>query len=320
MKPHPRHRSFLRLGISCSVALAIVVVALYWSQPIKDWVQLRSYTPPAEITTLADQTTMTNQARRLFYLNRPAILDRTEFNKQCPSAAEKTIILGCYHSVQRGIYLFAVTDSQLYGVEQVTAAHEMLHAAYDRLSKGQKQSVDAMLMDYYNNDLHDDRIRGVLQAYKKSEPNDVVNEMHSIFGTEVAQLPHDLSTYYGQYFTDRSAVVAFADTYRQAFTDRERKIAIYDVQLAALEQDITRNEARLNEQAGVLRADRASVEVSGSQSRVDAYNQRVADYNTLLQHTNSLVDQYNAIVADRNAIALEEKRLQQSLNSNIAPE
>lgn len=314
-----RHPLF-RLIVSCGVILIAIWVASYWGQPFRDWLQLRTYTPPAAITALADETTMTAKARHLFYLNQPAVLDRTDFSQKCPSATEKTIVLGCYHSNQRGIYIFSVTDKELHGVEQVTAAHEMLHAAYDRLSSAQKQSVNAMLLDYYNHDLHDDRIRSVLQAYKKSEPNDLVNEMHSIFGTEVMDLPHDLSVYYEQYFTNRTAVVTFADTYRQAFTDREHKIAAYDVQLAALKQDIARNQTLLTQQAQSLRDDRASVEASRDQATIDAYNQRVAEYNNLLQQTNDLVDRYNAIVTDRNAIALEEKQLQQSLNSNITPE
>lgn len=314
-----RH-TFLRLVVSCGIVLAAIVVALYWGQPLRDWLQLRSYTPPTAISRLAEETTMTTKARQLFYLNKPAVLDRTDFNQRCPSATEKTIVLGCYHGVQKGIYIFSVTDKQLHGVEQVTAAHEMLHAAYDRLSGAQKRSVNAMLLDYYDNDLRDERIKAVLQAYKKSEPNDLVNEMHSIFGTEIMDLPHDLSVYYEQYFSNRSTVVTFANTYRQAFTNREQKIAAYDAQLAALKEEIAQNETQLTEQAQALRDDRASVEASNSYAAINAYNQRVADYNALLQRTNDLIDRYNTIVSDRNAIALEEKQLQQSLNSNIAPE
>lgn len=319
MEPSKRH-SFLRVLLSLGVFIAVVAAAYRWEQPLKEWVQLRSYAPPSAIVALADETTMTDQARRLFYLNKPAVLDRADFNQNCPSATEKTIVLGCYHGVQHGIYIFSVTDKQLHGVEQVTAAHEMLHAAYDHLSGHQREKVNAMLLDYYNHHLQDTRIRSVLQAYKKSEPNDLVNEMHSIFGTEVMDLPSDLSAYYQQYFKDRSAVVTFANTYRQAFTDRENKIATYDVQLSALERQITHNEALLKQQSQALQNDRASVQSSTDQTVVDAYSQRVADYNALLSQTNDLVDRYNTIAATRNAIALQEKQLQQSLNSNITPE
>ena len=34
--------------------------------------------------------------------------------------SEKTIILGCYHSDQEGIFVYNVTDPRLSGVEQVT--------------------------------------------------------------------------------------------------------------------------------------------------------------------------------------------------------
>ena len=140
-------------------------------------------------------------------------------------------MLGCYHSGQSGIFVLDVTDSRLDGVEQVTAAHEMLHAAYDRLSRSERSKVDAMLEDYYKNDLKDQRIVETINAYKKSEPKDVVNEMHSIFATEIASLPAPLEKYYQRYFTDRGQIVANAERYKSEFTSRQEAIVGYDAQL-----------------------------------------------------------------------------------------
>ena len=67
-------------------------------------------------------------------------------------------MLGCYHSNQDGIFLYNVQDARLAGVQQVTAAHEMLHAAYDRLSTKDKNYVDGLLMDYLQERPQDQRI------------------------------------------------------------------------------------------------------------------------------------------------------------------
>src|SRR5882757_9682250 len=127
------------------LVLAVWVVLLgalaYNRQGILDTWKLRNYTIPATGSTLATNDTMTQQARHIFYVNTPQITDKQPFADNCPSGTEQSVVLGCYHGNQNGIFVLQVADSRLDGVEQVTAAHELLHAAYDRLSSRQKQSV-----------------------------------------------------------------------------------------------------------------------------------------------------------------------------------
>lgn len=307
-----------RLLIVLGIPVLFAVAIISFGPAAREWYVLRNYKPPAEVKSLADQTKMTEKARRLFYLNKPEVQDRSQFNASCEGAGgEQTIVLGCYHSPQQGIYVFEVSEPELQGIEQVTAAHEMLHAAYDKLGSTDRKRVDALLSDYYRTQLKDDRIKQVIDLYRKKTPEELPNEMHSIFGTEISELPGELEDYYRQYFTDRSVVVAYAQKYQSAFTSRQDRIAAYDAQLASLASQIDSNEAVLDQQASALRADRNSVEQSQSQEQVDNYNQRVASYNALLTQTNSLVEQYNQLVNERNEIALEQKQLQQSINSSI---
>ena len=307
-----------RLLITLAVPALFVVALTSFGPALQEWYTLRNYTPPTEVKSLADQTTMTDQARRLFYLNQPKVLDRSQFNASCEGAGgEQTIVLGCYHSPQQGIFVFHVSEAELRGIEQVTAAHEMLHAAYDKLSTKERERIDTLLMNYYRTQLTDERIKDVIALYKKNTPDALPNEMHSIFGTEIKDLPTELEEHYRQYFADRSAVVAYAEHYQAAFSSRQDKIAAYDAQLTSLSDQINSNQASLDQQASALRSDRAAVERSRDQEQVDSYNQRVAAYNALLSQTNSLVDQYNQLVKQRNKIALEQKQLQQSINSNI---
>lgn len=308
------------------IVLALLAVSVTHVRAISDYVRLYNYHPDVVVEQLADQTTMTPEARRLFYINHPAIDDRNSFNTECNEQGEQTIVLGCYHSVDRGIFVFHVTDARLNGVEQVTAAHEMLHAAYDRLSTSERKKIDSELQNFYDTQVHDQRIRDTMAAYQKSEPNDVQNEMHSIFATEIGTLTPDLEAYYKQYFTNREAVVQYADSYQQEFTSRQDQVKNYDAQLAGLKTQIDQNTASLKSQETDINTMQRQMESDKSHGNTEAYNAQVAtynakvnQYNNLIHETQGEISQYNQIVATRNSLALEVRELTQSINSSLSP-
>jgi hypothetical protein len=292
-------------------------------QSIADWFRLYGYQPTAEVADLVDAGSFNERAIHLFYINRPEIVAKKDFGKQCSSKQEQTIVLGCYKSVQSGIYVLKITDdARLDGVMEVTAAHEMLHAAYDRLSADERQQVDGWLNDYYRNQLDDERIKQTIESYKKSEPDALENEMHSIFGTEVSDLPPPLEGYYRRYFNDRSQVVRLAETYQAEFTSRKQLVARYDQQLVTLKQLIDQQEDNLRKQLTSLEQESARLQ-SLRRSNVDAYNAGVGPYNTSIQRYNQLVEalkaqisQYNALVKKRNAVALEQVQLTKELSGD----
>ncbi|HUY84913.1 MAG TPA: hypothetical protein VMU97_00140 [Candidatus Dormibacteraeota bacterium] len=323
-KVSSHHHSRLGNLVILVIWLAILGLAANNRQNIIDWWKLRNYQAPATVSQLAAQDTMTAYGRKIFYVNHAAILNKTAFPKQCPNnGGEQTIVLGCYHGDQAGIFLLGVNDPRLNGVEQVTAAHEMLHGAYDRLSSSEKAKVDAMLLDYYNNDLRDQRLRNTIAAYRKTEPHDVVNEMHSIFGTEVAKLPSGLEQYYKRYFTNRAQMAAYAAQYQGEFTSRQAAVTQDDAQLAALKQQIDSLEADLQVKQSTISSKQSSLNELKASGNTDAYNAGVPGYNTLVNDYNAeveqvrgLIGQYNTLVAARNAIATQENQLSKELITN----
>jgi uncharacterized protein YukE len=307
--------------------IAFPFVVYFKAQALTDWWQLRGYDPPAAVSQLASQDTMTGYARHVFYVNHPDLeKDSNQFRKNC-NENEQTIVLGCYRSDQRGIFLYDVQDARLAGVEQVTSAHEMLHAAYDRLSHSDKTAIDAELMDYYNNGLKDQRIKDTIDAYRKTEPNDLVNEMHSIFGTEVSSLPTSLESYYQKYFTDRQAVVSFAQAYEGEFTSRQDQIKADDLQLEQMKSQISAQEDSLNSQLSKINSDRQRLDSLRSSGQISAYNAGVAPFNAEVRSYNngvqSLRDQikdYNQLVEERNSIAQELTSLDKALDTRLVPQ
>lgn len=301
--------------------------ALLWLRRdvVLDWVHTRNYAPPRAVVTLADETTMTAYGRRLFYVNYPVIQDKDLFNASCPDASHEVAVLGCYNGNRNGIYLYHVTDARLDGITQVTAAHEMLHQAFDRLSPSEKTRVSALLKDYYEHALTDTNIKEKIASYKKLEPNDLVNEMHSVFGTEVADLPPALETYYKQYFTDRSKVVAFRNHYVAAFSEREHQITAYDAQRDALKKQINQAQADLDAQEKSLRTQRdqmnaylAADDVDHYNALVPGFNAQVASYKAKVAETNNLINEYNAITDKRNALTAQEQELLKAQDSHAS--
>ena len=287
------------------------------ARDILDWWRLRDYTPSQEISLLAEAGGMNETGKKYFYVHDPVLLDKSSFRNNC-TVGEETIVLGCYITNQR-IYLYNVDDERLEGVEEVTAAHEMLHAAYDRLSPSEKERINSLLEDAYGR-ITDQRLRKNIASYESRDPSVVLNELHSILGTEVRSLPKDLESYYGEFFEDRSKVINLAEAYSTEFAAREDKIKEFDSRLSSLNGEIVRFQIELKEQNSSLQSERTELNSlkgdAGSYNRaVTIYNNHVTSYNAIVEKVKTLVDTYNGIVEERNLIAVEERELVQAIDT-----
>jgi hypothetical protein len=324
---HPKHQYPKRRIASLLFFVAILAaLGLGWlfRQDISDWYRLRNYDPSAEVVALADQDTMTAEARRIFYTTHPSITGEDDFNANCRQggASEYSIVLGCYVSsggLNGNMFLYDIDDERLNGVMQVTAAHEMLHAAYERLGTKERERVDAMLMETYRA-LPGGRIKDTIAQYEKADPAAVPSELHSILGTELAVLLPALEDYYRQYFTNRQAVVGYSEQYEGEFTRRQDQVAQYDAQLVALkasieadQQEIDSRRADLDQQQQELESQQA--DPAAFNALVSDYNQQVAAYNALVQQTRADIEEYNRLVEVRNDLALEVKELTEAIDS-----
>jgi hypothetical protein len=292
-------------------------------QDFIDWWRLRTYKPSDQIVQLADATTMVGRGRDMFYVSEPRVERRSSFNQDCDTANEQGAVLGCY--TYQNIYLFDVSDPRLPGVKEVTAAHEMLHAAYERLDDTTKNRIDSLLQAELSKLTGDADLQNVIALYQKSEPGELLNEMHSILGTEYGNLSPELEQYYTQYFTDRSKVVALAQGYKSVFTASKTQIAAYQRQLDSIKKQIDSNTSQLeqmNQQitSGSAQLDdlRRSDPVAYNQ-RVPGFNAQVNAYNSLARSTQALVNQYNSIVVQLNNEAALQTDLNHSLDSRYQP-
>jgi hypothetical protein len=303
--------------------VAFVVVGSYllftYRLDIYDQLRLLSYDPPQEIEAIANTTTMQGRGRDLFYASNPKVEDRDLFNTSCADTGEQSVVLGCYR--QQSIYIYNVTDVRLNGVKEVTAAHEMLHAAYERLSSGERTRINSLLTVELAK-IKDERLGDLIRLYNEAEPGQLLNEMHSILGTEYSGLSSELETYYKQYFADRSKVVALASGYSQVFTESQKHIELYDSQLSQLKAQIDSNSESLDGQKASLDTQFAQLTTlrnsnpAAYNAAVPGYNANVNAYNSLANTTRDLVDEYNRLVGVRNQEVAVQNDLYHSLDSN----
>lgn len=307
------------------VTLTFAVVAAWLvinRQAVVDWWRLSQYQPSAAVKQLADNDTMIGRGRDLFYISDPQIQQGAVFNKSCKDEGEKTIVLGCYKLQQ--IYLYDVTDARFNGVKEVTAAHEMLHAAYERLGSADRAQVDGMLKPIIEG-MKDQRILDLIKLYNEKEPGQLYNEMHSILGTEYRTLTPELEVYYKQYFSDRSKIVSYAETYQGPFTESQNKIDEYTGQLAAMKLQIDQNNESLKAQQAELQAESHELnrlrgsDLDAYNAAVPGYNAKVETFNAQVEQTKNLIHEYNALVEAYNAQAAAQDNLYQSLDSSYQP-
>lgn len=326
-KSPPRNSSgnIVRLIISILV-VALAIWVFMHRQYLIDQVSFRTYTPNSEVAAMADETSMTSEGKFYFYASRPELSDRDSFNENCQLRGEQTVVLGCY-TMQR-IYIFDVEDERLDGIEEVTAAHEMLHAAYDRLSTSERDRINQLIEEEAEN-ITNERILALIKVYEETEPGERLNELHSILPTEVEQLSAELESYYRQYFDDRQIVVQLSQDYESVFSDLQSRQAEIAAELESLAEAVRQRTAAYNQDIAELNAavrqfnQRAENGEFESQSEFDSErNALLAEQQSLQTERNEiddLVAEYEALRAELIAINSEAKELNENLDSSLEP-
>lgn len=198
MKQPSRRARIFDLIFLILLAMGMLLVA-HNRYAISDWWFLRSYIPGADSVRLADDAGLNENGRSLLYRGDPQLAAKSQIDQVCGEGD-----LGCITN-DGTIYILQDDGGRYHDETVVTAAHEMLHAAYRRLSKQRREQVNAWLESERLN-LSDPRLDKALDnPSDASEPND---ELHSLIGTEYAHLSSDLESYYHKYFNDRSKITA----------------------------------------------------------------------------------------------------------------
>lgn len=329
-RPYQQRRSDHSHIVGLIIILLSAILALWLlanRQQVIDQISVWQYKPGSDIVQLADRSGMNDTGKFYFYASQPKIEGAATFNKDCGTTETSTAILGCYNG--RNIYIYNVTNSQLDGIKETTAAHEMLHAAYARLSSSDKKYVDTLLEAEYQK-LKDNKDFATRMAfYAKTEPGERDNELHSVIGTEVGSISPELETYYARYFQDRTKVIALHNNYASVFANLQQQSDTLSKQLTDLGNTINQQTKEYNAEVAALSADigtfnkRANSGDFSSKTEFDseraALVARVSQLDQMRETINSEIAQYNSLRSQLQAVASESQALNQSIDSSLAP-
>lgn len=279
--------------------------------------------PKKAILDLANGAFMTDLGKNIFFSKNPQIiLDKKELSQVCvkrdSSHTENPIIFGC---LSDKIYLFQISDRRLKGMMNATAAHEMLHEAYQRLSEDERRWVDQQMLNEalkVRSDIRE-RLNTLYSIEQKS------SELHSILATEVVQLPESLENYYSQYFSDRKSLVRLARSLdievairkkeikkiESVILDLKARIAAQDAEISVLTERINKARERLNSLA-------ESGEIERHNNLVPEVNAFIELYKTALAEHEKYVKKYNDLIGKRNSLALDIRDLFKKIDSRIS--
>lgn len=323
-----RNTSTVIQSIVTVVLIAIATLVWFSRTAIQDRVLAYTYTPDTNIARIRDRVDFTDDGQLLFYASQPSVETSDTFNTHCQRQEQKSAILGCY--TNRKIYIYDIDSSELDGIQEVTAAHEMLHAAWERLSDGERERL-GVLLDQVFQRVADDDLRSRMEYYDRQQPGERSNELHSILATEYLDVGDELEEYFATYFVDRRNIVRIHARYNAVFKGlQEQSDALYE-ELTVLSESIERQSIDYNQLVAELNADidalndRANNVDRTSVSAVNAFNadrqeliERSRELDVLRTSLNSLIDTYNQKRDEYNSIVAHTQELQSSIDS-LAP-
>jgi hypothetical protein len=299
----PRFRVSTIVTVVLSAVIFVIAGWLFLNrQYALDQVSVWAYEVPSDVKAIEERINFTDKGRFYFYASHPEIADAESFNVNCPRRETGSPILGCYGMGR--MYIYDITNPKLDGIEEVTAAHEMLHAAWDRLSEDEQKRISDLLETTYEN-LDEGELKDRMAYYARTEPGELYNELHSIIGTEVKNLSSDLEEYYGQYFEDRATILALYTQYDTAFKSLQSQAEELYSELTELGKSITTRTAQYNMDSAQLSDDIDDFNSRANNNGFDSLDQFYQERAALVSRSNQLLAERNAINAD---IALYNKK------------
>lgn len=321
-----KHRGRI-IGAVVSIAISLtIILGAGWlflnRQFVADQVTVWSFQPSAAVESIEQRIKLTDEGRFYFYVTQPVVAGADSFNVDCPRQEPESPILGCY--TMGKMFIFDIKNSELDGIKEVTAAHEMLHAVWERMSEPEQARLSALLRTAYEQNTNDE-LASRMAYYERTQPGDFFNELHSILPTEFATLSPELEDHYAAFFQDRQLIVLLNEQYSSVFNSIVDQInGLYDeiTTLGAnIESDRSVYNDRVNSLDGAIanfnrRADSGNFTTIGqfNNERASLVNQ-TTNLEVFGSQISANIDRYNTLLAQYEAVALRLESLNRSIDS-----
>ena len=309
------------LGASVAIILVAAVIVANFTV-IKDTVNGMWYRPTPEMEQIRASLNLTGTGYRIFNASMPELMERVEFNSVCREVENEAAILGCYTDDK--IYIFNIVDDELLGIKELTTAHELLHAVYNRMSEGDKNRWSGVLNEVY---LDNKEVLGEeIDLYKDRQKQE---ELYVRIGTEIKNLPEELEKHYAEIFDDQDKVVDFYESYITVFREIEQKLGELQKQIESLKTEIddktTKYETgaeslnakikEFNTCAGTMNCFGTTREFNNKRAAIIAEQESV---KKLYAEIDALIQKYNALINEYNQNILHGQMLNMTINSSMS--
>lgn len=303
----------------------IIGITIYLNRVwIYDFYRGKTYQPSNEMIAIRDKLNLTSYGRFLFDSGQPMLNSEEEFNANCHSFNDESAVLGCY--TQKNIYIYNITEPSLNGIRELTAAHELLHAMYERMSVEEKDSLRTDLEKIYRD--NQSILKDEIETYDSSEQ---MEEIYVRVGTEIKNLTPNLEEHFAKIFNDQDEIVDFYDSYIVVFREIENELDTLKSEMDILNQQINDKTREYERRVGQLNADIISfnscANTVGCFDSENNFNVRRGQLVTeqsalesLYNEIDNLINEYNLRVEKYNSNVMKSKKLQNIINSHIKVE
>lgn len=281
-KEAKRNKLILLVAVSVLFLIALFFINLDYNS-INDQYKANGFKPSAEIEALVLKMNLTDKAKTILYASSPQLKDKVAFNGTCGHDGDPdAYVAGCYYVINGEEYIdiynsgkdatelqnsyYNYTNSKV-----VTLAHEMMHAAYSRVSDKDKEWIEVELNKIYSNNSD---LRSELSKYPSSQKFD---ELYVRVATEVYGISSRLEKHYALYFKDRQYIA-------KLYHNNEE-------QLNAMFQEADKILEKIKKQDIIIQNS------YGYYARRDAIN----EYNRLVDLYNSQIGVYRDILDKRDS-------------------
>lgn len=321
MPVESKSRSREVVAVLVVTAVLLGVYALWQSRFVQDLWRGWRYEETAEVSEIKAELELTEKGERIFLATWPAVEEAEQFNEHCNSHRAEVSLLGCYTGGD--MYIYNVKLDSLKDSNKVTAAHELLHAIWERMGTGERERIEKMLDEVKEE--NKEWVEAELDLYEDDEKTE---ELYTRVGTKLRDLPEELEGHYSEYFRDRTKIVEFYENYQAPFNELKARNEELKVEVERLGKEIEREREEYNqgmeklkqeveefnkcaEEGGCFQSEaqfrRRRVELENSEKELEAL--RIA-LNEKIERNNQAVDEYQ-----ENARSLGE--LSNAMNSNV---
>ena len=314
--------------VALTVVCALIVAAWFWlmeRQIPQDWVASWGYAPTEEVAELEEALDLTWRGQLIWAAVNPTLEEAEAFNEYCDSHDAEVSVLGCYAPDEDKIYIYAIQDEELKDANKSTAAHELLHAAWDRLSEGEQKEITGWLDELYESDQEWFAVE--LESYEDEEWTE---EMYTRAATKRRELPAELEEHYGKYFEDRAQVVQYYENYQEPLDELNAELderwAELDELDVAIEEERAEYIAAVDEYNGRVERFNICADTPGCFNETTFAWQRQQltaegdELDAWQEALNGRIRDYNQKLAEYNERAAVLEGLYRRMNSNEAGE